>query len=208
MEKNNTCTFGFIGTFSYWHGINVLEAIIPEVCKQNKNAQFLLIGDGVLRKQLEASLQQQGVAEQVLFTGVIPQDQAPQYLAQCDVFLCPTQANSDGTRFFGSPTKLFEYMSMAKPIMASDLEQLAEIINPALRIKELNNNDLKKFQVANQIGILVDPTDIQGFIDACLFCLNLSETERQKMGENARKKVIEQYTWQQHVQRIIKHAGL
>ncbi len=222
MKRKKTFTFGFIGTFSFWHGITVLEAIIPEILKQNKNVRFLLIGDGILREQLELSLSKQGVSETVIFTGAVSQEKAPEYLAQCDAFLCPTQPNSDGTRFFGSPTKLFEYMSMAKPIIASDLEQLAEVIDPAIRIKnvskqetenfhvtnKVNEQKIETFSVTNEVGILVDSFDTQGFIDACLFCLNLSETDRVRMGNNARKKVLEQYTWQQHTKRIVDHAGL
>ena len=36
--------------------------------------------------------------------------------------------NPDGTPFFGSPTKLFEYMAMGKGIVASDLEQIGEVL--------------------------------------------------------------------------------
>ncbi len=200
--KPDKFIFGFIGTFGYWHGIDVLEKIIPRLIAADEQIQFLLMGDGMLRKQLEDSLGEQIAAGKVCFTGVIPQEKAPQYLAQCDAFLCPTQPNSDGTRFFGSPTKLFEYMSMAKPIVASNLEQLAQIISPALCV----NNGNK--EVGNAVGILVDPLNIQEFIDACLLCMSLSEEDRKLLGDNARKKVLEQYTWQSHVQKIIDHAQL
>lgn len=194
--------FGFIGTFSYWHGIDVLEKIIPALLAVDKNLHFLLIGDGVLRKQLEGLLFQKRIEHAVTFTGVIPQEKAPYYLAQCDIFLCPTQPNIDGTRFFGSPTKLFEYMSMSKPIIASDLEQVAEIISPA--VKDLS----KQIIITDQVGILVDPLDVQGFIDACLLCVNMPESDRKKMGDNARKKAVDQYTWRSHVKKIIDHAQL
>jgi glycosyltransferase involved in cell wall biosynthesis len=202
MKHNKKFIFGFIGTFGYWHGIDVLEKIIPRLVAADERTQFLLMGDGMLRKQLEDSLCEQVAAERVFFTGVIPQERAPEYLAQCDAFLCPTQPNSDGSRFFGSPTKLFEYMSMAKPVVASNLEQLAQIISPALCANNWNK------EIGNTVGILVDPLNIQEFIDACLFCMSLSKEDRKLLGDNARKKVLEQYTWQSHVQKIIDHAQL
>ena len=200
-------TFGFIGTFGYWHGIEVLEKIIPILFSKNDTIQFLLIGDGHLKKQLQDSFSGKEFENSIVFTGIIPQKEAPYYLAQCDIFLCPTQPNRDGTRFFGSPTKLFEYMSMAKPIIASDLEQLSEIIQPAIYIKNLNQKE-KNFQVTDEVGILVDPLNLQEFIDACFFVMNLSLDNRIRMGINARKKVLKNYTWEQHVVKIIKHAEL
>ena len=97
-----------------------------------------MIGDGLLKDHAEEVLKKYIKQGKVIFTGKIPQDQAPDYLSACDAFLCPTQPNADGTRFFGSPTKLFEYMSMAKIIIASDLEQLSEVISPA--INNIDNN--------------------------------------------------------------------
>ncbi len=202
----STFTFGFIGTFGYWHGIEVLEKIIPALVRQNSAIRFLLIGDGVLKKDLECALRQHNVLDSVVMTGQIAQEKAPEYLAQCDAFLCPTQPNVDGSRFFGSPTKLFEYMSMAKPIIASDLEQLSEVLSPSVRISDIRLDHV--IQITDQVGMLVDPLDMQGFIDACLWCVSLSSEQRILLGNNARRKVIEHYTWQQHVKKIIKHANL
>ena len=41
------------------------------------------------------------------------------------------------SRFFGSPTKIFEYMAMGGGIVASDLEQIGEVLSPALRVADL-----------------------------------------------------------------------
>ena len=198
-------TFGFIGTFGQWHGIGVLEKIIPVTLATEKNIHFLLMGDGVGRALLEDSLHEQGLLEYVTFTGKISPEEVPGYLAQCDVFLCPTQSNKDGSQFFGSPTKLFEYMSMGKPVIASDLEQIAEIISPAIYVKILHEQSLR---IIDQVGLLVDPLDIKGFVDACLLCVRMSDEDRKKIGVNARKKALDQYTWRQHVKKIVDHAQL
>lgn len=195
----NCFVFGFIGTFGHWHGIEVLEFIIPQVCDTNPRARFLLIGDGVLKAHAQEVLQKYIIEKKVIFTGKIAQDQAPEYLAVCDAYVCPTQPNSDGTRFFGSPTKLFEYMSMGKPVIGSDLEQLSEILSPAIKVQETSVVQA----VSGQVGILINPLDWQGFIHACQMCLTMSDQDLNKLGKNARKKVLENYTWQKHVEKII-----
>ena len=62
-------------------------------------------------------------------------------LAACDVLASPHMGNPDGTRFFGSPTKLFEYMAMGRAIVASDLEQIGEVLehveDPARLLRKL-----------------------------------------------------------------------
>ena len=68
-------------------------------------------------------------ADRVKLTGLLERDQALRMLAACDVCVSPHVPNPDGTPFFGSPTKLFEYMGLGKPIVASDLDQIGEVID-------------------------------------------------------------------------------
>jgi glycosyltransferase involved in cell wall biosynthesis len=189
--------FGFIGTFSQWHGIEVLACLIPEIIKERAQAHFLLIGDGPLRSWLQSIVYDAGLERAVTFTGLIPQEQAPHYLAACDAFLSPTQPNPDGTRFFGSPTKLFEYMSMAKPIIASDLEQLAEVITPALGTSE---------DPYDAVGFLVYPTDVERFKKAMLMVIDWHEEQRAALGYHARQRAVTHYSWREHVHRIIRYV--
>lgn len=194
--------FGFIGTFGHWHGIGMLEKIIPVICKKHPKAKFLLIGNGSLREPLKIVIKKYIDNGQVILTGKIAQYLAPEYLAACDAYLCPTAPNADGTRFFGSPTKLFEYMSMAKPVIASDLEQLSEVLAPSFKVSK--NTSVTSLVVKNKVGVLVSPLDVQGFVKACELCLHMSKQEREELGENARDKVLKEYTWKKHVERILE----
>ena len=77
----------------------------------------------------------------VTLTVLVPQADAAQYLATTDVVVSPHVNNQDGSRFFGSPTKLFEYMAMGKAIVASDLEQIGTILKAGLRVRELPSGE-------------------------------------------------------------------
>jgi glycosyltransferase involved in cell wall biosynthesis len=202
LHLEDSLVIGFIGTFSYWHGINVLAEIIPAAIKTWPHVQFLLIGDGPLRYSLQQAVQQESLgAQRVHFLGTIAQEEARGYLAACDIFIAPTQPNPDGTRFFGSPTKLFEYMSLGKPIIASDIEQVAQVLSPAVRIP---NSDMNFSPDA--LGILVAPDNMEGFVDAIALVATLRPEQRLAMGTQARTKILAHYTWQHHVKAVIKQV--
>jgi glycosyltransferase involved in cell wall biosynthesis len=195
LGLENIFVFGFIGTFSYWHGINILEKLIPKVVKNNKKIKFLMIGDGPLLESLKESLEK--YKSKIVFTGLTTHEEGKRYLSACDAFLCPTQQNSDGSAFFGSPTKLFEYMSLSRPVISSGIEQLKEIISPALMVRDLS----AKTVVKNEVGILADWDNDEEFLRACMWVL-FNKNILNRLGKNAREKILKYYTWQMHVKKI------
>jgi len=199
LGLEDTFIFGFIGTFNKWHGVELMAQLIPQVIEKNSRAAFLLIGDGPLLTSFKRAIDPT-FAPNVKCTGLIGQHEAKKYLAACDAFLCPTQPNPDGSPFFGSPTKIFEYLSMAKPIIASDIGQLIDLIDPAFELKEC---DKQQTVVTDQVGIRVPSTDLNGFIKALVWIMDCSDEQRALMGKNARKKAIDCYDWNSHVHRII-----
>ena len=66
--------------------------------------------------------------------GRVPQAEGARLLKACDLYVSPHNTHMVDSRFFGSPTKIFEYMAMAGGIVASDLEQIGEVLSPALRV--------------------------------------------------------------------------
>lgn len=183
---DGTIVAGFIGTFGPWHGVDVLAKAIPLALKDNSRLHFMLIGDGQLLDSVKDQLRTSDVLDRVTFTGVIPQEDAPRYLMCADFFLSPHVPNPDGTPFFGSPTKLFEYMALGKGIIASDLEQLGEILEhgkTAILVKPGDAKDL-----ASAIDYLYDNMDIAD-----------------RLGKAARERVLENHTWDAHVGNILDH---
>jgi glycosyltransferase involved in cell wall biosynthesis len=185
---NNEIVIGAVSTFGVWHGMPVLAQAVKSIVNSILNTQysihFLFIGDGVQRPECERIIKENGVEDYVTFIGIVPYQEIPQYLAACDILVSPHVPNPDGTSFFGSPTKLFEYMAMGKGIVASNLAQIGEILEhkqTAWLIKPGETNDL-----------------VYGIIE-----LIKNEKLRNTLGRNAREKVVKKYTWQQNVQNLL-----
>ena len=121
---------GFVGSFSLWHGIEILQQAIVRLLSNAPpcRLRFVLMGDGLLHGEMRSALAAYEKTGEVIFTGPLPRDKVAEYLDASDILVSPHIPMPDGSRFFGSPTKLFEYMAMGKGIVASRLEQLAEVL--------------------------------------------------------------------------------
>lgn len=190
---------GFTGTFGGWHGIDVLAKAIPEICRQSSQARFILIGDGHYKPLIDEMISTHQLEDRVHCTGRIPQMEGCQLMKACDIFLSPHNAHMVDSKFFGSPTKLFEYMAMGGGIIASDLEQIGEVLSPALKPHEMGEVDL-----TDQRAVLCTPGSVTELVDAVIFLVNAPET-CQILGQNARAAAKNYYSWETHVQRVWKY---
>ena len=120
-----------------------------------------------------------------VLAGIVPQAEGPRYLAACDILASPHVPNPDGTPFFGSPTKLFEYMAMGKGIVASDLDQVGEI---------LEHGRAAQMTVPGSVDSLVE--GLRLLID--------DPARREALGAEARRVAVERHSWREHTRRIIQ----
>lgn len=188
----------FTGTFGGWHGIDVLAEAIPAICRQTPEARFLLIGDGNYKQLVDNQIRQHRLESRVHCTGRVPQQEGAYLLSAADIFVSPHNSHMVDSRFFGSPTKIFEYMAMGGGIVASDLEQIGEVLSPALRAGSLPN-DISG--VGNERAILCKPGALDEFVEATLFLVRHPDIAA-ALGRNARSAVESEYSWASHVERL------
>lgn len=174
---------GFVGTFGPWHGVEVLAQAITQV-PRDLPLRFLLIGSGALRERVEQTLREAGAADRVIMMGPVDHHRVPRLLDACDILVSPHVPLEAGAEFFGSPTKLFEYMAMEKGIVASRLGQIGEVL------------------AHERTALLVEPGNVQELTDAILR-LAKSAKLREGLGTEARKAAVERHTWQHNAQRVI-----
>ncbi|HJQ22548.1 MAG TPA: glycosyltransferase family 4 protein [Blastocatellia bacterium] len=176
---------GFTGSFGPWHGAPVLARAATRI--NDARCHFLFIGDGDERTATEHVIEAAGRRDRATFTGRIAHDQVAAYLDACDILVSPHVAAADGSEFFGSPTKLFEYMAMARAVVASRLGQIAGVI------------------VDGENGLLVEPNDAAALAQAITRLAN-DEALRHRLGAAARRTVTEQYTWQHNAAHVFERV--
>jgi glycosyltransferase involved in cell wall biosynthesis len=143
-----------------------------------------MIGDGVRLGATRMRIEAAGAASETVFAGRTDQADGPAHLAACDILVSPHVPNADGTPFFGSPTKLFEYMAMGRPIVASRLDQIGEVL------------------VDEETALLVPPGDVDALASAIARLIADSEL-RARLGAAARARAVEAHTWRAHTRRIL-----
>lgn len=200
---DNALIATFIGTFGAWHGVDFLARVIRDLLDNDRdfvdrhNLHFLIVGDGLKKPDVEKLVGVEPYHRYVTLPGLVPQNHAPGYLAISDLFLSPHLPNSDGSAFFGSPTKLFEYMAMQKPIVASDLDQIGTILKGAF------------FAPAEgpPLGYLFKPGDTEDMIRALRLAIE-NPAEAKAIATRARAHVLSHFTWHHHVEAILKQLEL
>jgi glycosyltransferase involved in cell wall biosynthesis len=172
---------GFVGTFGMWHGAPVLARAARRVLEARPEARFLFVGDGRDRAESQAALAHAG--DRAIFTGMVPQEEGPEHLAAMDILVAPHVPNADGTRFFGSPTKLFEYLAMGRAVVASRLEQIGDVLEDG------------------RTAVLVPPGD-EAALARSIVALIDDPARRAALGAAARAVALERHTWAAHVRGI------
>ncbi len=197
----------FVGTFGTWHGTDVLALAIRRLIDEertwleSRRAHFLFVGDGARGPRVREILGADVGGPFVTLAGVRPQAETPATLAASDVLLSPHVPNPDGTPFFGSPTKLFEYMAMAKPIIASDLDQIGWVLKgwrPGEPPPE------KGARGRTCASVFTEPGSVDSLVAGIRQAVEMPAPDRLALGAEARRLAVESFTWDRNVAAVLE----
>ena len=193
---------GFTGTFGGWHGIDVLSEAIPKICQAVPAVKFLLIGDGNFKHLIDRAVTSFGLERRVISTGRVPQAEGARLLKACDIYVSPHSAHMIDSKFFGSPTKVFEYMALGGGIVASDLEQIGQVLSPSLTPEEASAGA----SVSDERAVLCAPGNVGQFVQAVIALAEHPDMAR-ALGRHAHLAAAAHYSWARHIANIWTFAA-
>lgn len=175
-------TLGFVGCLWPWQRLDLLLEVLSELQADGVDISLVVVGDGPMRTEWEVHSQQVGVAN-TKFIGQIPSADVPRYIAGFD--LCYSgQVQLQIGEMYLSPLKLYEYMAMTKPVVASAFEDSRRLIRDGetgFLFEAGNKNDLKS-------------TILRAYH---------SRTMLTEMGRRAREEIIARHSWTTRVCTLI-----
>lgn len=167
----------YIGTVSSlvaYEGIEDLISAFVLLAPEFPDLRLLIVGDGSAMPFLQGLAMRSGFAERITFTGRVPRSQAAQYHRTLDVFVVPRK-DLEVTRAV-TPLKPVEALASSRPVVASDLPALAEIVRD------------------NETGLLAAAGDPASFADAIRSVLEDPERAA-RLGAAGREWVLRERTW-------------
>lgn len=163
---SDTLLIGTVGRLSAVKGHRHLLHAARLVLQAKPATRFVIVGGGPLRDELALRAMELGIHRQCLFVG--PRNDVYDLIAAFDIFVLPSLDE-------GMPLALLEAMALAKPVVATRVGGIPEIISH------------------RETGLLVPPRDAAALANACLHLAGDREMA-QMLGAHARQAIEAEFS--------------
>jgi glycosyltransferase involved in cell wall biosynthesis len=152
-----------------------IVAVAADVLAANPKVRFVWIGDGILRDRLVADLEQRGIRDAFVLTGLVPPDRIPELLNAVDAVIHPSLRE-------GLARVIPQALLVGRPVISYDIDGASEVVLP-------------------ETGILLKPRDLDGLRQAIL-TLAANPTTRAAMGHEGRSRFADQFRHETMTRRL------
>jgi L-malate glycosyltransferase len=160
------------------YGPDILLKALHLLSDKGKNIMLTMAGAGELTDKLKSMVQEYNLKNRVKFVGYIDNTRVPSFLADHDIMVMPSLAESFGVA-------ALEAAASGLPVIASNVGGIPEVVKDG------------------ETGILVKPGDPGGLAEAIMKLASDVEL-RKRMGEAGREMVGRKYRWQASVDQMVQ----
>lgn len=159
-------------------GIDLNIKAVKKLSKKYPYLKYYIIGDGPERLNLECMVKQYGLVDNVIFLGKLEHHNVIKYMNKCKIFSLPSWQEGFGVVYV-------EAMLQGKPVIGVKGEGIEDVI------------------IHNENGFLIKPKDVEDIVKI-IDLLMENQNIINFIGENAKKTVIENFTWENSAKKIVK----
>lgn len=174
--QDDDVVFGKIARLFHLKGHEYLIEAAEQVVRENPRCKFLLVGDGILRPQLEADLKARGLERSFVFAGLVAPERIPYYLGAMDALVHTSLRE-------GLARTLPQALIAGRPVISYDVDGAREVVLPDLT------------------GFLLPPKSIKPLADSIL-TLAASAELRHRLGTFGAAKFLDQFRHQTMTKKI------
>ncbi|MFV0444279.1 MAG: glycosyltransferase family 4 protein [Planctomycetaceae bacterium] len=167
---------GKIARLFHLKGHEFLLAAASDIVRQSPQVRFMLVGDGLLRSQLEAEIARLGLTDRFIFTGLVPPGQIPGLVNAMDIVVHTSQ-------WEGLARVLPQGLIAGKPVVSYDVGGAREVVRPG------------------ETGYLLPRDSIPDLVTA-VNALAANPDLRRQMGQRGRELFTDQFRHQTMTRRI------
>jgi glycosyltransferase involved in cell wall biosynthesis len=176
----------YIGTLADWQGLEVVIKALPKILEQ-KTVQLHIIGRGRSRQRkiLSKQIRKLGLEGSVEIKPAVPHHQIPALIAEADICVAPLGLNDRNVTQGACPIKVLEYMAASRPLVASNM--------PIVR--ELVREDVD--------ALLFSPNDPDDLARQILLLLH-DESLSKRLADSASARALTKFTWHESQKKLLK----
>ena len=176
LQRRTVVGFVGVGTAHPLQGLDVLYDILRELFSEHPELAGLIVGDSDLIAELRRRARKEGLP--IAFAGRVSYEDVPRYIAAMDIAIATKSSP------LALSMKIFEYMAMAKPVIATRWKAIEPVMQH------------------EQDGLLVANEDREDLKRAILRLMR-DPYLRERLGRSACRKVLARYTWRRNAEHVL-----
>src|SRR5512134_1916955 len=176
----------YIGTLADWQGLDVVVRALPKILEQQA-VRLHIVGRGRSRqrKLLAKQIRKLGIEEYVTVQPAVPHHEVPALIAEADICLAPLGLNDRNVTQGACPIKVLEYMASSRPLVASNMPIMRELVREDVDALLFSPNDPD--DLARQVLNLLSDYDLS-----------------KRLSDSASERALTKFTWHAAQKKLLK----
>lgn len=176
----------YVGTLADWQGLDIVIKSLPKIL-EGQAVKLHIVGRGRSRqrKMLAKQIRKLGLDEHVIVQPAVPHHEIPALVAQADICVAPLGLNDRNVTQGACPIKVLEYMAAGRPLLASNMPIVRELVREDVDGLLFSPNDPN--DLARQAGVLLRDIELS-----------------KRLAESAAAHVREKFTWHESQKKLVK----